>query len=317
MGSGVKPDPICILIMLVYKLCQELCLDQVPWTPASKLGDGADGEVFDIADDPTKVIKFCVLYETGGTSVQKMYKRIGSVIDYLKDSSSSTYAQVYEHRYLGLYSRYVVWGNMKQNYILYYYTMEKLYKISEDEKKVFHSLLSHEDRGIKKNYSADRVKKMINGMTQGIDFDAEKVMFFCDNFRKTSVIHHDIHIRNIMKDANGYFKLIDFDRATLEKKKMTKPVKVDLKLLKKLVGELEASLHTADAIGNAIDPDTVEQTVELSKAAGLCAGIMQEASLLVMDIHSVVRTNSAPVDKSSNLLDTLMNSIKGGDGSQN
>jgi hypothetical protein len=100
-------------------------------------------------------------------------------------------------------------------------------------------------------------------------------------------------------------------------KKMTKPVKVDLKLLKKLVGELEASLHTADAIGNAIDPDTVEQTVELSKAVGLCAGIMQEASLLVMDIHSVVRTNSAPVDKSSNLLDTLMNSIKGGDGSQN
>lgn len=203
--------------MLVYKLCKELCLDQIPLIPGLKLGDGADGEVFDIEGDPSKVIKFSVLYETGGTPVQKTYKYIGAVVDYLKENPSPTYARVFNHQYLGEFSRHVVWGNMKQKYVLYYYTMEKLYKTTEDERKVFHSILSHEDRGIKKNYSPEIVKEMIKGLASGLDFDPERVTFFCENFRKTSVIHHDIHVRNIMKDMNGNFKLIDFDRATLEK----------------------------------------------------------------------------------------------------
>lgn len=204
--------------MLVHKLCQQLCPEKTPGVSSLRLGDGADGEVFEMADYPSKVIKFSVLYDTDSVELEKIYKYISKVLSHLILNPSSTYATVYDHVRLGDYSRQVAWGNGKQKYILYYYTMEKLQKISEDERKVFHSILSHEDRGVKKNFSALQIKEMLSGMSQGLDFNMERVIFFCDNFKKTPVVHLDIHVRNIMKDTVGNFKLIDFDRAQLLEK---------------------------------------------------------------------------------------------------
>ena len=90
--------------------------------------------------------------------------------------------------------------------------MEKLLKISEDEAKVFHSILSHEDRGIFKNFSTDKVKKMLHGMQRGLDFDLQKIMLFYEALQNPQILHLDIHPRNIMKDENNNFKLIDLDR---------------------------------------------------------------------------------------------------------
>lgn len=64
--------------------------------------------------------------------------------------------------------------------------------------------------------------------------------------------------------------------------------KVNLTLLKKLVGELEASLTIADV---CLDTDKDTYFVEMSKSAGLAAGLMQEASLIIMDIYSVANAN--------------------------
>jgi len=201
--------------MLVLKLCQQLCPEKIPVTASTRLGDGADGEVFDISDDPDKVVKFCVLYDTGSIGYKNTYKYITKVLDYLVSNPCSTYAEVYSHWYLGEYSRPIAWAKKEQKYILYCYTMEKLYKISEDEKKVFHTIVSHEDRGIKKNFSSNKIKEILNGLSKGLDFDAERVIFFYDNFKNSPVTHLDIHVRNIMKDSAGNFKLIDFDRAQL------------------------------------------------------------------------------------------------------
>lgn len=203
--------------MLVLKLCEQYCPEKIPVTPTIRLGDGADGEVFEIAGDPDKVIKFCILYDTGSVGLKNTYKYISNVIDHLIVQPSPTYAQVYVHSYMGEFSREVAWGKKIQKYILYYYTMEKLFKTTEDERKVFHTILSHEDRNIVKNYTTDEIRKMLEGLSRGLDFDAERVTFFCDNFRKTPVSHYDIHVRNIMKDAQGNFKLIDFDRAQLQR----------------------------------------------------------------------------------------------------
>lgn len=178
----------------------------------SRLGDGADGEVFDLTND--QVIKFCVLYETGRIKLENTYKYISRVVDHLITHPSPVYARVYEHVFLGEYSR-VAWGNQKQRYYLYYYTMEKLGKISEDERKVFDTIVSHEDRNKKKNFPIAKIKEMLSGLSQGLDFDTERVIFFCDNFRNSPVTHLDIHPRNIMKDGAGNFKLIDFDRAEM------------------------------------------------------------------------------------------------------
>lgn len=200
--------------MLVLKLCEQLCPDKIPVKISNKLGDGADGEVFDIEGEPDKVIKFCVLYQTGPTKVEKTYKSICKTLDYIVTTPAPTYANVYSHEYMGAFTRKVTWG--EQPYIIYNYIMEKLQKITEDEKRVFHSLVSHEDRGIKKDFSAAQRKEMISGMGTCLDFDAEKVMFFCDNFRNTQISHLDIHVRNIMKDSAGNFKLIDFDRVEID-----------------------------------------------------------------------------------------------------
>lgn len=197
--------------MLVLSLCRQLCPDKIPVPTSNKLGDGADGEVFEVDGQPDKVIKFCVLYERGSVVPVKAYAKIAKSLDYLVHNPLHTYARVYEHAYMGEYSR-ITWGNIPQKYVLYYYTMEKLNKISEDEKKVFHSILSHEDRGKKKNFSTEKVREMLRGMKTALDFDEERVTFFCDNLRDSPLSHLDIHVRNIMKDSAGYFKLIDFDR---------------------------------------------------------------------------------------------------------
>jgi serine/threonine protein kinase len=206
--------------MLVLKLLQSHCPEKIPVTITNKLGDGADGEVFEYAEDSNKVIKFGILYETGSIALARSYKYINKVLSYLVENPSPTYARVYTHEYMAEWSREVAWKNTAQKYIIYYYIMEKLYKTSEDEKKVFHSILSHEDRGIKKNFSDEKIKEMLRGLSSGLDFDEAKVIFFINNFKKTPIDHFDVHVRNIMKDSDGNFKMIDFDRAelTMEKK---------------------------------------------------------------------------------------------------
>jgi thiamine kinase-like enzyme len=94
--------------------------------------------------------------------------------------------------------------------------MEKLFELTDDEKRIFHSVLSHEDKGETKNYEILKIKKMLEGMSRALDFDEEKVTFFCEELRRAPIIHNDIHIRNIMKDISGNFKMIDFDRCNLE-----------------------------------------------------------------------------------------------------
>jgi thiamine kinase-like enzyme len=90
--------------------------------------------------------------------------------------------------------------------------MEKLHPLSEDEIKVFHSLVSHEDQNKIKKYSSLEINKILQGLSIGLDFDLHKVMFFCKNLNKLTIQHSDLHPRNLMKDSDGNFKLIDFDR---------------------------------------------------------------------------------------------------------
>lgn len=205
--------------MFVLSLCRQLCPDKIPFAPDVRLGEGADGEVFSIAGDDNKVLKLCILYEQRGTNTfERSYKHIQSVLEYFLKTQPLPYARVYEYGDLGFYSRKnVSFRNGTQRFGIYYYTMEKLEKITEDESKVFHSILSHEDRGIEKNYSPDKVREMLRGMSCGLDFDVEKVTLFYENIRSAPVSHLDIHVRNIMKDRLGDFKLIDLDRIELEK----------------------------------------------------------------------------------------------------
>lgn len=200
--------------MMVLSLCRQFCPDKIPIVPGDRLGDGADGEVFTVPNNPNQVIKFGVLFQYPLFNHQQIYDNIYSTLNKLSTNILPTYARVYEYGFLGSYERkHETLGTQK--FILYYYFMEKLNKISEDESKVFHSILSHEDGNIFKDYPLSKIKKMLRGLCCGLDFDEKKVIFFCENLRLAPVEHLDVHQRNIMKDANGNFKMIDFDRCLL------------------------------------------------------------------------------------------------------
>jgi serine/threonine protein kinase len=198
--------------MKSLSLCRELCPKLIPVVPSSQLGDGADGEVFEIEGSTDKVIKFSTLYHYS-EPLEKEFCRINEVLSFLAETCPSTYARVFRFNYLGRSTRKTVSG--PQEYFLYYYIMEKCFKLSEDEKKVFHSILSHEDRGAKKKYSDQQLQKVLYGLNMGLDFDLKKVLQLCQDLKKTPIDHSDLHPRNIMKDRFGNFKLIDFDRSKL------------------------------------------------------------------------------------------------------
>jgi len=92
---------------------------------------------------------------------------------------------------------------------------------------------------------------------------------------------------------------------------MTKVAKVDLDLLKRLVGELESALAISETIRED-ELDLNEYIIEMSKAAGLAAGIMQEATGLVGDIQMTVRIAQGPSSKDKeDPLTKLMGLVKG------
>src|SRR5579885_3716072 len=195
--------------MYVLSICQQLCPNLLPVKIGERLGDGADGEVFVVADEPNKVIKLSVIYDEyiKHSTCWKDFLKVQEVLDFVIANPSPVLAQVYEQGVFGEYSREVLYGNQKrlQKFVIYYYIMEKLYKLSEDERKVFHSILSHEDRGITKNYSLDKIREILQGLGRGLDFDAEKFILFCGNIRRSPVSHLDLHPRNIMKTVDGEF----------------------------------------------------------------------------------------------------------------
>src|ERR1700723_898766 len=135
--------------MQALKLCRQNCPEKLPNHIDIYLGDGADGEVYTIENDPTKVLKFGILFDYPDHNPADKYREVNSVLSYLYRNPSPVYAQVYSHVYLGQWYQ-PQYGGMPAPYVLYYYSMERLKKLSEDERKVFHSILSHEDRNIEK-----------------------------------------------------------------------------------------------------------------------------------------------------------------------
>jgi hypothetical protein len=172
-----------------------------------ELGQGSDGQIFDLGN---QVIKLCILFDVFDISLEKKYDQISLSLDYIYKNKPSAYCPIFKYGFLD--SSFRIVNNCPQKYILYYYVMEKLFSLSEDERRVFHSLLSHEDRGIVKPLCSARFDEMMGGLRQALDFDVTRVKLFCDNIRASKLKHLDLVPRNIMKNANGDFLLIDFDR---------------------------------------------------------------------------------------------------------
>ena len=200
--------------MLVLNFCDQNFI-KLPFHFDESLGDGADGQVFSLRDPKDRVVKLSILLDYPERNLHKDYEDIMKTVLYLKNNNPISYAKIYDFQYLGEYKRNHQSFKDGQKYILYYYIMEKLNKISDDEKKVFHTILSHEDKGLVKKYNIVEIKKILSELSRALDFDAQKVIFFYESLRACKIEHRDIHIRNIMKTNDGSFKMIDFDRCSI------------------------------------------------------------------------------------------------------
>jgi serine/threonine protein kinase len=161
-------------------------------------------------------MKLSVIYDAfdGQSPTATYFNQIEPILRHIMSTSPSHCVRMYECEFMGEYSRNWCGGN--QDFVIHYCIMDRLQKLTEDEKKVFHSLISHEDGNIEKDLSTARVKGIIEGLSKGLDFDEKEVMLFCQRLRESSLVHSDLHPRNVMKCATGQFKLIDFDRATIQ-----------------------------------------------------------------------------------------------------
>lgn len=174
-----------------------------------KIGEGADGDCYTISSNIDQVIKFSVYYCWQKENPNQIIK--SKLIGYSEiQKYSNLFAKLYEYGFIGKGNRNTVDGN--QDYLIFYCLMEKLNKISEDEKKVFHSILSHEDRNIVKKYSLNKISEILSGLSLGLTFDHGKVIEFTRQVMEMKIKYTDIHPRNIMKDKFNNYKFIDFDR---------------------------------------------------------------------------------------------------------
>lgn len=162
---------------------------------------GADGEVFKSGDN---IIKFVVISDSkkNATDNFMINKR---KIQFIMDKNPKHFVKVFD---FGLVS---IIENERYN-IVYYYLMESLNKISDDEKKLFHTILSHEDSNKVKSLNCEGT---INELHKFLDFDKEKVIQFINSIKNSKIHQLDCHPRNIMKDRFGSFKFIDLERLRL------------------------------------------------------------------------------------------------------
>lgn len=174
-----------------------------------EIGYGADGDVYSLKDSPDKVIKYSVHYCWDDCNQNTIIANKQEAMKLIQ-KNSHLFAKVFDFSFIGHGIRDTV--NGRQDYLLFTCTMERLNKISEDERKVFHSIMSHEDSNKVKSYTQKQVESILHGLSYGLDFDRNKVIDFWIKVKNCKVNYTDMHPRNIMKDNLGNFKLIDFDR---------------------------------------------------------------------------------------------------------
>ena len=101
---------------------------------------------------------------------------------------------------------------------MHFVVMERLYPITDDEAKVFHTIISHEDRGLSKTFTLARLDEVLDGLSVGLEFDKKAVVAFYRQVRSDAMTHLDLHERNLMKDKGRRFKLVDLNRISKEER---------------------------------------------------------------------------------------------------
>lgn len=189
-----------------YNLYCKYISEKISLNCADKIGSGVSGDVFELNSDKNIVIKYSNIYIN--ENAEFIIDNLNNVFETLIKDNNFCYAKVFEFSIDFIKKPS---NDDDKSFILFQYTIEKLNKISEDELKIFHTLVSHED-GLKyKDYNINYINIILSDLSKYLDFDKDKVLFFVQNYKKSFITHNDVHPRNIMKDNLNNFKLVDFD----------------------------------------------------------------------------------------------------------
>ena len=90
--------------------------------------------------------------------------------------------------------------------------------------------------------------------------------------------------------------------------------KVDLRMLKRFVSELEAALEAAEKT-KAEKTDKEKYTIEMCKALGLVMGVVTEGTMLIGDLQNVISQSGLPPINKEEILAKILG--KGGFGNTN
>ncbi len=167
-----------------------------------RLNGGADGDVF-TSDD--KIIKF-VKIKDEKKNANNVWNKNKAIITKIMDISPKHFCKIYD---FGL-----ICVSENPYSIVYFYLMEKLNGLSDDEKKAIDTLISHRDYNRKINFN--KALDLVPALDKYLEFDSNKMNLFIKQIQGSNIIHNDIHARNVMKDNFGNFKLIDFERMSIK-----------------------------------------------------------------------------------------------------
>lgn len=198
--------------MSAFEKFKQISKEPIPLV-GERLGEGTQGEVFSLLDDPNKVIKFAYLESkkdkcTGKNEVIK--SSFLSVMGYLKKHYFSCFPKVYHYGVLDIYNDKSYSGNVHLSFSV----VEKLEKLSEDEAFMIESIVSHIENCCS---DLERIEFIIRRHCDNynINLNIKKFMRFYTQLICVPVIHNDMCGSNFMIDEYGDYKLIDFDRARL------------------------------------------------------------------------------------------------------
>lgn len=171
------------------------------------IGSGFHGEVWSLFDQPDKVVKLAWAPIIDQDYHPKWtWQHIHNTYQYLIQHPSPTLATIYEVNV----SVRIPHTNRQYYSVL----MEKLLPLTDDELKVMTSVVMDYNG----NIESGKCLQHIQELQEWLEFDAAQAEHFYDSLVQLPVVQRDFHSRNIMKDKEGEFRLIDFECLDLKDK---------------------------------------------------------------------------------------------------
>lgn len=176
----------------------------------TKIGDGADGTVYETFNK--EIVKVSVYLNWDHQDIYEVQKKILGSLDYIYKNKPDHLVKIYDIGKINYITKFrSVHGDLDA--FIYSYRMERLNHLSDDEKRVFESI-SHRDTD-RPAVIDKKTFEMTETLCDFYDLDFKKTSLFLRSIATSHIIHLDIHPRNIMKDNDNSYKLIDLDRITI------------------------------------------------------------------------------------------------------